>query len=70
MMNVGTRRRMKIMLLISHFYGRGLIYQALARAIHLLGLMNQTPTSCARAFTRRRMKTGTNELAQHIGPPL
>jgi serpin B len=24
---------------------------------------------CARAFTRRRMKTNTNELAQHIGPP-
>jgi hypothetical protein len=24
---------------------------------------------CARAFTLRRMKTDTNELAQHIGPP-
>jgi hypothetical protein len=24
---------------------------------------------CVRAVTRRRMKTNTNELAQHIGPP-
>ncbi|MGD2087987.1 MAG: hypothetical protein PVH61_17545 [Candidatus Aminicenantes bacterium] len=37
-----ARRRMKIMLSISQFYCRGLIYQALTQAIHPLGLMNQT----------------------------
>jgi len=35
---------MRIMLSISQFYCRGLIYQALLQAIHPLGLMNQTPT--------------------------
>jgi hypothetical protein len=43
----GVHRRpetMRIMLSISYFYCRGLIYQALAQAIHPLGLMNQTPT--------------------------
>ncbi|MGD2089419.1 MAG: hypothetical protein PVH61_24810 [Candidatus Aminicenantes bacterium] len=32
------------MLLLYQIYCRGLIYQALAQAIHPLGLMNQTPT--------------------------